>query len=129
MKYYYGNTPEEAVTNPPVEIKSTSTLESYHQNYTIVVPACDIEEDCEEKEGLTVYLVSFDTNNQNLMQSFDTKQEALQYAKDNVLNLPAVTRCWQSDIDEELGYGEDYEEEDITMDDEELAYMLDKYIN
>lgn len=128
MKYYYGNTLKEALRNSPVEIKSTKVLEQYRENYSVVIPVCEVDEEPEE-EGLTRYMVSFDSDNQNLMQSFDTKQEAIQYAKEKITNLPTIIKCSQSDIDEEMGFGDDYEEEDIAMDDEELAEMLDKYIN
>lgn len=128
MKYYYGNTPKEALRNSPVEIKSTKVLEQYRENYSVVIPVCEVDEEPEE-EGLTRYMVSFDIDDQNLKEEFDNRASAFQYAKDNVENLPCVTRCYQTDASIELGYGDDYEEEDITMDDEDLAEMLDKYIN
>lgn len=128
MKYYYGNSIKEALANEPVEIKSTRILEQYRENYSVVVPACDVDDDCDGEEGLLKIVVTFDTDNQNLQEEFDSYRDAYQYAKANVINLPTVTKCWQSDMDEELGYGSDYEEIDITTDDAELAEMLADYI-
>lgn len=128
MKYYYGNDVKEALANDPVEIKSTKVLEQYRENYSVVIPACEIDDECDCEEGQTLIIVTFDTDNQNLREVFETKEKAYSYAKANILNLPCVTKCWQSDLDIEVGYGDDYEEIDITRDDAELAELLDQYI-
>lgn len=41
MKYFYGNSYKEALSNNPVEIKSTEVLEAYKKNYSNVFPAED----------------------------------------------------------------------------------------
>ena len=41
MKYYYGNSYKEAISNNPVEIDSTKILEAYRENYNVVFPAPD----------------------------------------------------------------------------------------
>lgn len=128
MKYYYGDSMKEAMMNEPVEIKTTDELEAYRQNYWVVIPASDVDDECDCEEGQTKILVTFDTDNQNLQQEFESQADAYRYAKDNILNLPCVTKCWQSDLDTDLGYGDDYEETDITQDDDELAEMLDQYV-
>ena len=128
MKYYYGTNVKEALANDPVEIKSTKVLEQYRENYSIVIPANEIDDEYDCEEGQTLILVTFDTDNQNLQEDFDNIGEAYNYAKANILNLPCVTKYWQSDLDIDLGYGDDYEEIDITRDDAELAELLDQYI-
>lgn len=45
MKYYYGNSMKEALSNPAVEIKSAKQLESYKEVYSIVIR-------CEELDSL-----------------------------------------------------------------------------
>ena len=37
MKYYYGNSVKEALSNPPVEIKTTKQLKQYEENYNVVI--------------------------------------------------------------------------------------------
>ena len=128
MKYYYGNSMKEAMSNLAVEIKSTKQLRQYEENYSMVIPASEIDVECDCEEGQTLIIVTFDTDDQNLHEVFDNKEEAYSYAKANILNLPCVTKCWQSDLDIEVGYGDDYEEIDITRDDAELAELLDQYI-
>ena len=46
MKYYYGNSYKEAVSNPPVEIKTTKQLRGYEENYTWVIPAEEEDNEC-----------------------------------------------------------------------------------
>ena len=43
--------------------------------------------------------------------------------------FPCVTKGWQSNKNEELGFGEDYEEKDITDEDAELSEMKEDQIN
>ena len=43
MKYYYGNSMKEAMSNPAVEIKSTKQLRQYEENYNIVIPVAEKE--------------------------------------------------------------------------------------
>lgn len=50
-KYYYGNSFKEAVSNPPVTIKSDKQLRSYKENYIWVIPADEVEEDEEEEDN------------------------------------------------------------------------------
>ena len=128
MKYYYGNSMKEAMSNPAVEIKSTKQLRQYEENYNIVIPVTDVEQESDLDDVLCKYIVTFDEDNQNLQDEFDSRSSAFQYAKDNVENLPCVTRCYQTDVSIELGYGDDYEEEEITREDPELAELLDEYI-
>lgn len=51
MKYYYGNSYKEAVSNSPVEIKSAKQLRQYEENYTWVIP---VEEVLPEEEELEI---------------------------------------------------------------------------
>ena len=44
MKYFYGNSLKEALSNPPVEIKTTWQLIQYEQNYAFVIAASAVEE-------------------------------------------------------------------------------------
>lgn len=39
MKYYYGNSYKEAVSNDPIEIRSIKKLQQYQENYTFVIAA------------------------------------------------------------------------------------------
>lgn len=41
MKYYYGNSIKEAISNKPVEIKNTIILEQYKEVYSVVIPATE----------------------------------------------------------------------------------------
>lgn len=41
MKYFYGNSYKEALSNNPVEIESPEILEAYKENYSNVFPAED----------------------------------------------------------------------------------------
>jgi hypothetical protein len=52
MKYYYGNSYKDALRNGPVEIKTTDALRSYEENYSVVIPAdeIDLDEDDESEE-------------------------------------------------------------------------------
>ena len=51
MKYYYGNSYKEAVSNSPVNIKSAKQLRQYEENYTWVIP---VEETLPEEEELEI---------------------------------------------------------------------------
>ena len=42
MKYYYGNSVKEALSNPPVEIKTTKQLKQYEENYNVVIECEDV---------------------------------------------------------------------------------------
>lgn len=44
MKYYYGNSYKEAVSNEPVEIKTTDALRSYEENYNVVIPVDKVDD-------------------------------------------------------------------------------------
>ena len=44
MKYYYGNDYYEAVSNDPIEIKTTKQLRQYEEVYNVVIPAEEVEE-------------------------------------------------------------------------------------
>lgn len=37
--YYYGNSMKEAMSNPPVEIKTAKKLIQYEANYTFIIAA------------------------------------------------------------------------------------------
>lgn len=53
MKYYYGNSVKEALSNPPITIRSTKQLREYEENYWVVIPEDEvdlIEENEEEEE-------------------------------------------------------------------------------
>lgn len=41
MKYYYGNSYKEAISNTPIEINDTKILEAYKENYSNVFLAED----------------------------------------------------------------------------------------
>lgn len=43
MKYYYGNSYKEALSNDPIEIADTKTLRSYEEVYSVVIPANEEE--------------------------------------------------------------------------------------
>lgn len=128
MKYYYGNSYKEAISNNPVEINSTRILKQYQDVYNVVIPVADVDDE-DDEDALTMYVVTFDEDNQNLYSEFDSREEAFEYAKENIENLPRVIKCWQSDKNEELGFGEDYEEKDITDEDAELDKMIEELIN
>ena len=51
MKYYYGNSYKEAVSNSPVNIKSAKQLRQYEENYTWVIP---VEETLPEDEEMEI---------------------------------------------------------------------------
>lgn len=51
MKYYYGNSYKEAVSNSPVNIKSAKQLRQYEENYTWVIP---VEETLPEEEEMEI---------------------------------------------------------------------------
>jgi uncharacterized protein YlxP (DUF503 family) len=130
MKYYYGNSYKEAVSNDPVEINSTRILQQYQDVYNVVISASDVDDEDEyDEEGLTLYIVTFDEDKQNLYDEFDNKEEAFAYAKKYVKNLPCVIKCWQPETDVELGFGEHYKETDITDEDDELSKMIEDQIN
>ena len=48
MKFYYGNSYKEAVSNKPVEIRTLKQLRAYHDNYTWVIPVNDSEDEEED---------------------------------------------------------------------------------
>ena len=60
MKYYYGNSYKEAVSNNPVEIKSAKVLESYKEVYNVVIPANEIEGEDESQEKQKVWYIKFE---------------------------------------------------------------------
>jgi len=41
MKYYYGNSVKEALSNKPIDINSTRVLAQYQEQYTVVIPHCE----------------------------------------------------------------------------------------
>ena len=43
MKYYYGNSYKEALSNDPVEIADTKTLRAYEEVYSVVIPVNEEE--------------------------------------------------------------------------------------
>ena len=45
MKYFYGNSYKEAISNTPIEINDTKILEAYKENYSNVFLAED-QKDC-----------------------------------------------------------------------------------
>lgn len=67
MKYYYGNDYNEAINNPPVEIRSANNLRRYEENYNVVIPIAEVadlvleEDDYDETdEGIGVDKSVFD---------------------------------------------------------------------
>lgn len=50
MNYYYGNSYKEAISNPPVKIKTVKQLRQYEENYNFVIPEDELEEDEAEDE-------------------------------------------------------------------------------
>lgn len=44
MKYYYGNSVKEALSNAPVEIRTTRQLQQYQEVYNVVISAEDAAE-------------------------------------------------------------------------------------
>ena len=48
MKYYYGNSIKEALSNEPITIRSTKQLQQYEENYSVVIPANNVKK--KEKE-------------------------------------------------------------------------------
>lgn len=121
MKYYYGNSVKEALSNKPINISSTKVLIQYQEQYTVVIPYYE--------DNLCKFIVQFDIDNQNLEADFDSMSEAVSYAKSNIDNFPSITKCSQSDTSVELGFGDDYDEDNVTRDDNELAKMLDQLMN
>lgn len=49
MKYYYGNSEKEALSNEPVEIKSTRVLQQYCDCYNVVIAEDELEDEEEEE--------------------------------------------------------------------------------
>lgn len=49
MKYYYGNDVREALSNDPVEIKSTRVLQRYYDCYNVVIAEDELENEDEEE--------------------------------------------------------------------------------
>lgn len=43
MKFYYGNSYKEAISNPPIIIRGAKQLLQYQEQYTFVIPAEDVE--------------------------------------------------------------------------------------
>ena len=129
MKYYYGNSYKEAISNNPVEIKSTRVLQQYQDVYNVVISVDDVDDDEDDEDALTMYIVTFDEDNQNLYSEFASREKAFEYAKENIENLPCVTKGWQSNKYEEFGSGEDYKEKDITDEDAELSKMIKDQIS
>lgn len=67
MKYCYGNDYNEAINNPPVEIRSANNLRRYEENYNVVIPVAEVadlvleEDDYDETdEGIGVDKSVFD---------------------------------------------------------------------
>lgn len=50
MKYYYGHSWKEALSNPPVNIRSAKQLAQYQECYTFVIPAEEVDEEENEEE-------------------------------------------------------------------------------
>lgn len=42
MKYYYGNSMKEALSNAPVEIETTKQYEGYKEVYSVLIPCDDV---------------------------------------------------------------------------------------
>ena len=42
MKYYYGHSMKEALSNSPVEIKGTKQYEQYKEYYPVLIPCDDV---------------------------------------------------------------------------------------
>ena len=55
MKYYYGNSYKEAISNPPIEITNTNILQAYQDNYDCVIPASEVDTDWDEQYYQLVY--------------------------------------------------------------------------
>lgn len=99
MKYYYGNDYNEAISNPPVEIKSASKLRRYEENYNVVIPVTEVadlvldELDYEETEdGISVDKFIFDD-----------------YQKDTYINIKFIDNNDEDDVRSYKMVGEDDE--------------------
>lgn len=70
---------------------------------------------------VTIYVVHSDINENNILQDFDTLQEAVQYAKDNIDELTYIEEVVMDSETEEV-YSSDiifsYDEEDYFGDGE-----------
>ena len=128
MKYYYGNSYKEAISNDPVEINSTRELQQYQDAYNFVIPVDDIDDE-DDEDALIKYLVTSEKGDPDLYFEFDSREEAFECAKENIENIPCVTKVWQSNKNKELGLGEDYKEKEITYEDAELSKMIKDQIN
>ena len=53
MRYYYGNSYEEAIGNPPIEIKTVKKLQQYEKFYSFVIPVNEIKRENMNKPKLT----------------------------------------------------------------------------
>lgn len=49
MKYYYGNSTKEALSNAPVEIRTTKQLKHYQEVYNVVINAEEVSYNKEER--------------------------------------------------------------------------------
>lgn len=51
MKYYYGNSYKEAISNKPVEIKSVKMLRQYEDCYAFVIAEDEVNFDGDKEEN------------------------------------------------------------------------------
>lgn len=128
MKYYYGNSYKEAISNDPVEIKSTRELQQYQEAYNFVISVVDVDDE-DDVDALIKYLVTFEKGDPDLYFEFDSREKAFECAKENIEIIPCVTKGWQSNKNKEFGFGEDYDEKEITYEDAELSKMIKDQIS
>ena len=110
MKYYYGSSRKEALSNPPIDIKSVEQLEQYRENYTFVMPV-------DEKFTLVVQYRGDDEATH--VDEFDSIEEAVEYAKDDADIAHYQVYNEQGDVVAEDDWDDDEEDEDWDEEDEE----------
>lgn len=74
---------------------------------------------------ITIYIVHSDINENNILQDFDTLQEAVEYAKNNIEYLTYIEEVVMDSETEEVYFSDiifSYDEEDYFGDDDELPY-------
>ena len=70
MKYYYGNSYKEAISNNPVELDKVEILQAYEANYNVVIPANEFEEE------FWVIIFAYKDSDEDLQERYDDFDDA-----------------------------------------------------
>lgn len=112
MKYYYGNSRKEALSNPPIDIKSVKQLEQYQEHYTFMMPV---------GEKFTLVVQYRGDDEATHVDEFDSIEEAVEYAKDDADIAHYQVYDEQGDIvaEDDWDDEEEIEEDEEDIEDEE----------